>query len=256
MSRPLRIGVSACLLHEDKSRPIFNGKPLLYLERSLGAWVASQGALAYLVPAPGEGGGGADAYAQDLDALVLAGGVDVSPGAYGEDPIKPEWSGDAVRDGYEMALARAFIALRKPVLGICRGHQVLNVALGGSLYQDIGQLIDGALVHRRADIYDKNAHDIVIDAGSFLSRLTGRVGRHKVNSVHHQAIKSLGEGLVVDARCEPDGDIEAVHHPGYEFVDGVQWHPEFTDPTDASFLDNAPILAALQRAALASRTTT
>jgi putative glutamine amidotransferase len=253
VSPPLRIGVSACLLHEDKSRPIFNGRPLYYLERSLGAWVGSQGALVYLVPGPGEGAR-SDGYAQDLDALVLAGGVDLSPGSYGETPIKPEWAGDAVRDGYEIALVRAFIDAKKPVLGICRGHQVLNVALGGSLYQDIVHQVEGAFVHRRADIYEKNAHDIVLDDDVHLSRILGKKGRQRVNSVHHQAIKSLGEGLVVNARSESDGVIEAVHHPGHDFVVGVQWHPEFTDPGDASFLDNGPTLAALQRAALARRT--
>lgn len=255
MSPPLRIGVSACLLHEDKSRPIFNGRPLYYLERSLGAWIGSQGALVYLVPGPGEGAR-SDAYAQDLDALVLAGGVDLSPGSYGEEPIKPEWAGDSVRDAYEIALVRGFIAARKPILGICRGHQVLNVALGGSLYQDILHQVEGAFVHRRADIYEKNAHDIVIDHDTHLSRIAGKKGRIRTNSVHHQAIKALGEGLVVNARSESDGVIEAVHHPGHDFVVGVQWHPEFADPSDASFLDNGPILAALQRAALASRTTT
>jgi putative glutamine amidotransferase len=255
VSPALRIGVSACLLHEDKSRPIFNGRPLYYLERSLGAWVGSQGAIVYVVPGPGEGPG-SDAYAQDLDALVLAGGVDVAPGSYGEEPIKPEWGGDAVRDGYEIALVRAFVAARKPILGICRGHQVLNVALGGSLFQDIVHQVEGAFVHRRADIYEKNAHDILIEDDELLSRVIGKKGRQRVNSVHHQAIKSLGEGLVVDARSESDGVIEAVHHPGHEFVVGVQWHPEFTEPGDPSFLDNAPILAALQRVALARRTTT
>lgn len=252
MSPPARIGVSACLFHADKERPVFNGRPLFYLERSLAQWVGSQGSLAYLVPAPGDEAV-ADSYAADLDALVLAGGVDVSPTAYGEEPLRPEWAGDAVRDAYEIALARAFLAVKKPVLGICRGHQVLNVALGGSLYQDIGDQIDGAFVHRRRDIYEKNAHGIVIEEGSNLSRIVGTHGKQKVNSVHHQAIKNLGEGLVVDARCETDGVVEAVHHPGYDFAVGVQWHPEFTDPDDPSFFDNRPLLAALQRAALARR---
>jgi len=248
VSRPLRFGVSACLFHADKDRPVFNGKPLYYLEASMARWVSSQGAVVYLVPAPGVGAQAA-AYAADLDGLVLAGGVDVCPRSYGEEPLRPEWAGDAVRDAYEIALARAFIAEKKPVLGICRGHQVLNVALGGSLYQDIGQQIDGALVHRDKDIYDKNAHEIVIEGGSDLARVVGVAGRARVNSVHHQAVKALGEGLVIDARCAADGVVESIRLPGDTFVRGVQWHPEFTDESDPSLLDNAPILAAFQAAA-------
>jgi putative glutamine amidotransferase len=252
VSSPLRIGVSSCLLHADPERPIFNGKPLYYLEQSMARWVGSQGALVYLIPGP-EHGASVETYCGDLDALVLAGGVDVSPRSYGEEPLRPEWSGDAVRDGYEIALARAFLSAKKPLLGICRGHQVLNVALGGSLYQDINQQIEGSIVHRNREIYDKNAHTIEVDAASELARIAGVSGSQKVNSVHHQAIKALGRGLVVDARCDADGVVEAVHLPGDTFAVGVQWHPEFTDPTNASFLDNGPLLASLQRAAAARR---
>jgi putative glutamine amidotransferase len=252
VSGPLRFGVSACLFHADKERPVFNGKPLYYLEASMARWVSSQGALVYLVPAPGVGAQ-AEAYAADLDGLVLAGGVDVCPRSYGEEPLRPEWEGDAVRDAYEIALVRAFMAQKKPVLGICRGHQVLNVALGGSLYQDIGHQVEGALVHRDREVYDKNAHAIVIDAGSDLARVVGVEGSARVNSVHHQAVKTLGKGLVVDARCAADGVVEAMRLPGDTFVRGVQWHPEFTDPTDASFLDNAPLLAAFHAAAAERR---
>ncbi len=255
MSAPLRIGVSACLFHADRERPVFNGKPLYYLEQSMARFVGSQGALVYLIPGPGDAQG-AESYAADLDGLVLAGGVDVSPGSYGETPIKPEWAGDAVRDAYELALTRAFLAADKPILGICRGHQLLNVALGGSLYQDILHQVDGALVHRDKDVYDRNAHTIVFQEGTdWVGRLTP-AARAKVNSVHHQAIKGLGDGLVVDARSEEDGVIEAVTRPGAVFVRGVQWHPEFTDPTDQTYLDNGPLLAAFQASALARRSST
>lgn len=255
MSAPLRIGVSACLFHADRDRPVFNGKPLYYLEQSMARFVGSQGALVYLIPGPGDTRA-TESYAGDLDGLVLAGGVDVSPGSYGEAPLKPEWAGDAVRDAYEIALTRAFLAANKPVLGICRGHQVLNVALGGSLFQDILHQVSGALVHRDKDIYDKNAHTIAFQAGSDWVGSLAPTQRVKVNSVHHQAIKALGEGLVIDARCEADGVIEAVTRPGGVFVRGVQWHPEFTDAADDTLLDNGPLLAAFQASALARRNLT
>ncbi len=245
--------MSACLFHQDADRPVFHGKPLYYVEQSMARWVGSQGALVYLVPPSAAPDGGAAGYADDLDGLVLAGGVDVSPRSYGEEPLRPEWCGDAVRDAYEISLVRAFRARQKPVLGICRGHQVLNVALGGTLYQDIATQIDGSLVHRDADVYDKNAHAIVIEEASDLARVVGAAGRAKVNSVHHQAIKDLASGLVVEARCEADGVIEAVREEGPGYARGVQWHPEFTDPRDRSFLDNAPLLTDFLAAAALAR---
>lgn len=252
MSAPLRIGVSACLFHADRDRPVFNGKPLYYLEQSMARFVGSQGALVYLIPGPGDARG-AESYAADLDGLVLAGGVDVCPRAYGEEPIKPEWSGDAVRDAYEITLVRAFLSADKPVLGICRGHQVLNVALGGSLYQDILHQVEGAIVHRDKDVYDKNAHGIAFHEESDWLDGLAPSRRVKVNSVHHQAIKALGEGLVVDAKSEADGVVEAVTRPGEVFVRGVQWHPEFTEPGDEALLDNGPLLATFQASARSRR---
>ncbi|HEU4404929.1 MAG TPA: gamma-glutamyl-gamma-aminobutyrate hydrolase family protein [Polyangiaceae bacterium] len=249
-----RVGVSACLFHEDRSRPVFNGKPLYYLESSMARWLASGGALVYMVPPAAPGAlASAHAYAHDLDGLVLPGGVDVSPRTYGEEPLRPEWGGDPVRDAFEIELARAFHERGKPVLGVCRGHQVLNVAFGGTLYQDIVELVPGARVHRDADAYDRHAHAIDVEPGSELARTLGVSGRVKVNSVHHQAIKALAPGFVVDARSADDGVIEAAHLPGEAFLRGVQWHPEFTDPGDPSYLDNAPLLRAFLEAASESR---
>ncbi len=249
-----RVGVSACLFHEDRSRPVFRGKPLHYLEGSMARWVASGGALVYMVPPPEPGAAAtADAYADDLDGLVLQGGVDVSPRSYGEEPARPEWAGDAVRDAYEIALVRAFHARGKPVLGVCRGHQLLNVAFGGTLYQDIGAFVPGARVHRDADVYDELWHEIDVDPESDLARVFGASGRLKVNTVHHQAIRRLAPGFVADARSAEDGVVEAAHLPGGAFLRGVQWHPEFTPPGDPSYLDNAPLLRAFLDAALLRR---
>jgi putative glutamine amidotransferase len=241
--RPLRIGISACVFHEDPARTTFHGKPLYYVERGMAAFVASEGAVAYMVPEPATGAA-FEAYARDLDGLVLAGGVDIDPRGYGEEPARPEWSGDAVRDAYELDLVRAMLAEDKPVLGICRGHQLLNVCFGGTLYQDVRTMIDGALVHRDADVYDELSHEIDIVPGSWLASVYGHATRARVNSVHHQAIKEPGRGVVVEARSTEDGVIEAMRVEGPRWVRGVQWHPEFSDPADERVLDRRPLLRA------------
>jgi putative glutamine amidotransferase len=110
-------------------------------------------------------------YAHWLDGLVMHGGADVWPGSYGEKPLRPEWHGDRVRDEYEIGLVKAFSAAGKPVFGICRGVQLINVAHGGTLYQDIGTQKNGALVHRDAAAYDLNFHQVDILPGTRLSRL-------------------------------------------------------------------------------------
>lgn len=240
-SPPLRVGIAACLFHRDAARPVFNGKPLYYVESSMARWVASQGALAYMVPEP-QGPSQVERIADDLDSLVLAGGVDMSPRSYGEEARKPEWSGDAVRDDYELTLVRAFVARAKPVLGICRGHQVLNVAFGGTLHQDILTDVAGARVHRDPVPYDQLTHEIDIEPGSSLSLMYGGATRARVNSVHHQAIKTPGKGVIVEARSSEDGVIEAFRVEGAAYVRGVQWHPEFAHPTPTGQLDSAVVL--------------
>lgn len=250
--RPPRIGMSASLMHADRARTVFGGKPLFYVERGLARYVAGEGALAYLVPGTAMDDE-AVAYAQDLDGLVLAGGADVAPRFYGEAPLKPEWAGDAVRDRYELALVRAMIELDKPVLGICRGHQVINVALGGSLYQDVEAMVPGAIVHRDPDVYDALSHTIDLEPGSWLAQLYGGITRATVPSVHHQAIKRAGRGVIVEARSSSDGIIEAIRVDGPTWVRGVQWHPEWTDPTDKTLLDPRPLYRSFLAAVRARR---
>lgn len=257
-ARRLRIGVSACIFHADPARPVFNGKALYYLERSMAEWVASQGALAYLIPPPLPGTS-AD-LAADLDALVVAGGVDVCPRSYGEEPERPEWSGDAVRDAYEIGLIHAMIAQKKPVLGVCRGHQVLNVALGGSLYQDIVTHVPRARTHRDAGLYDANAHEIELTAGQWLASLYPERSRWTINTVHHQAVKRLGEKVRAIAHCVDDGVVEAITVDIDSYARGVQWHPEFmfaqrttNGPAGDFVLDNTRILTDLMSAARTRR---
>src|SRR5690606_35961872 len=132
---------------------------------------------------------------------------------------------------------------RKPILGVCRGHQVINVALGGTLFQDIQTQNEGAFLHRNWDIYEYNFHDVVIEPGSHLQRLYGGAMAGRINSVHHRAVKDLASVHAIEARSTDDGIVEAVRWTKDErYVRGVQWHPEFQDPADGSLLDPDLIL--------------
>jgi putative glutamine amidotransferase len=252
----LKIGISACFFHADPARPIFTGKTLQYIEQSVAHWVMSSGALAVMIPNPEGDTRRGDVtlahYAQWLDGLVLEGGSDVWPGSYGEAPLDPRWNGDRVRDEYEKALTAAFMAEGKPVFGVCRGLQLLNVAFGGTLYQDIATQRPGAPPHREASLYDRHFHDVAFVPGTRLAELYPGVARAKVNSVHHQAIKELAPGFVVEARS-PDGLIEAVRRPGDTYVAAVQWHPEF-HRNDLGTLDDRAILQDFLDAAAAATT--
>ena len=250
------VALSCAWMPPDSRRTLYNGRPLLYVEQSLSDWIARAGIIPVAIPFPTPGCTDvpfdATTYMRRVDALVLQGGVDVSPHTYGEQPLHPNWAGDSDRDAYEIALVEAALALDKPILGVCRGHQLLNVALGGTLYQDILTQVDGALTHRNADIYERNFHNARLTPDSWLSRLFDGKQTVRINSVHHQAIKDLAPGLVVQARSTEDDIIEAARlDPELRdgrWVVGVQWHPEFQDLNDEALLDPMPLLDALKRA--------
>jgi putative glutamine amidotransferase len=254
----LKIGISACFFHADAERPIFKGKTLQYIEQSVAHWVAASGsALPVMVPSPlGDTSRGTvsfDDYAAWLDGLVLMGGSDMWPGHYGEEPLKPQWTGDRIRDEYETALARAFVAKGKPVFGVCRGLQVINVAFGGSLLQDISTMKPGAREHRSHELYDQNFHAVSFVPGTRLAQLYPGTSCVTVNSVHHQGIKRLADDFVVEAVCPDDDMIEAMRWRGPSFVAAVQWHPEFHRPDEHGVIDDAPILQDFLDAARAAR---
>jgi gamma-glutamyl-gamma-aminobutyrate hydrolase PuuD len=246
--RTLKIGISARVFYpEPKSVGIYT-KTLQYLEESVAHWVMSRDVLVFMVPLVDKDGLihrsniRLSDYAKHLDGLVLQGGADIAPESYGETALNPEWAGDRVRDVYEMELLHEFVEAGKPVLGICRGIQILNVAFGGTLYQDIATQVPGAADHRNWDIYDANRHEIDIAAGSRLADLYPGAERVTVNSVHHQAVKDVAEGFVVEAVSATDGIVEALRLPGERFVAGVQWHPEFTPVGDADQIAAEPIV--------------
>jgi putative glutamine amidotransferase len=165
-----------------------------------------------------------------LDALLLPGGCDVHPAVYGEQPHPALERTDLALDVFKAALLEWAFARRLPVLGICRGHQFLNVFRGGSLYQDLpAQHPAGPrlLAHRRRTAKGSNAfcaHEVVVASETHLAALIG-AGIHEVNSYHHQAVKAVGHGVRVTATA-PDGVVEASEVPAMPFCLGVQWHPE------------------------------
>lgn len=209
-------------------------------------WIMSHGALPVLVPTDA-GYFRPENLIEDIDGFLLQGGSDVSPRSYGEEPLRPEWQGDAIRDAYESELLKACMRADVPVLGVCRGAQLINVALGGTLYQDIQEQQPASLVHRDWQVYDELEHEVEILAGSRLSEIYG-AGPGRINSIHHQAIKDLAPDLEVEARSLPDGMVEAIRYrspyaAGKEgpYVFAVQWHPEFQPARDPTRLPREPI---------------
>ena len=244
----LKIGLSACFSHADPDRSLFTNKTLQYVEQSIAHWIMSAGALVVMVPCPtGETARGdvtLKHYAEWLDGVVMHGGSDVWPGSYGEEPLKDAWLGDRVRDLYDLAVVEAFSQAGKPIFGVCRGLQLINVAFGGTLYQDIETQHPGALQHRNAITYDQHVHEVDIVPHTQLARLYPGRRRVTVNSIHHQGIKRLAPGFDIEAWSHPDGLPEAIRRQsgnGGGYIAATQWHPEFRSPGGIT-LDDSPLL--------------
>ena len=258
MRRTLRIGVSARIFHPEPGAVGLRSKNLQYLEESIAQWVMSRDVLVFMVPTVNTGGLLHPSnitmrhYARHLDGLVLQGGADVSPMTYAESPTRPEWNGDRARDVYELELLHEFVDAGKPVLGICRGCQLINVAFGGTLYQDVATNVPDALAHVHED-YDAHRHAIVFPHGSSLGKMFPDQQRPIVNSIHHQAVKDLGRDIHVEAMSDPDGIVEAIRYQRAPFVMGLQWHPEFHRAKGTELLDCTPVLDEFLRAARETR---
>lgn len=163
-----------------------------------------------------------------IDGLMLAGGADIDPATYGQEPA-PETVGSVPeRDAAEIALVRAAIAADMPVLGICRGMQLINVALGGTLHQHLPHLFGHDEHLRSFGSFDGSDHDVDLIEGSLAARAAGEL-RHVTKSHHHQGVDEVGQDLIVSGVAVVDGLTEAIEMPGRRFVLGVQWHPE-ADP--------------------------
>ncbi len=172
---------------------------------------------------------GIPAVLDDCDGVLLTGGADVDPVLYADPERHPATVIDRARDDYELALTRAALDRGVPILAICRGVQVLNVAAGGTLVQDLPSAQPATLSHKPGGAPDRVAHEIEVTPGTRLEGLlrdrldaSRRVG---VNSRHHQSVKAVAPGFRVSATA-PDGVVEAIERPDAAFCLGVQWHPE------------------------------
>jgi putative glutamine amidotransferase len=261
--RSLLIGVSARIYYPQSPVLDLGGiwtRTLHYLEQSVAHWVMSGGAMPVMIPEVERDSlvqraeVRLDDYAAQLDGLLLQGGNDVAPQSYGETPLCAQWAGDPVRDRYEMELIQAFIDAGKPVFGICRGLQMLNVHFGGTLYQDIPTQNPQARCHVDRSHYEKLHHEITLEPGTRLAALYPGLGRATVNSIHHQAIKDLAPALVAEARCPEDGLVEAIRTREGPWVAAVQWHPEFHRLGSSPTLDDSAMLRDFLAAARAART--
>ena len=174
---------------------------------------------------------------EELDAVFLPGGADIDPRTYGAEPHPLCDRTDRERDRVEVSLAKWAVEEGKPVLGVCRGMQLINVAAGGSLYQDLAEELPGSIKHDyfpfsgQGYARDFLAHDVSVAAGSRLANFVG-AGPLRVNSMHHQGIKALGAGLHATAQA-PDGLIEALEGDDDSYLVAVQWHPEALTDSDA-----------------------
>lgn len=165
-----------------------------------------------------------------LNGLILSGGPDINPRYYKEQPLNGLGEIDDELDHMELAAARMAYRLDLPILAICRGIQALNVSLGGNLYQDLSNQVDGVINHLQKADKSVNTHTVTITAGTRLSEVF-RKKKIWVNGKHHQAVKDPAPGIVVSATAA-DGVVEAIEDPSKQFVVGVQWHPEGTWESD------------------------
>ncbi len=197
--------------------------PWYALRENYCAAVARAGGLPVLLPH--EPDRAAD-YLALIDGLVVTGGAfDVDPTLFGASTRHATVTTKDRRTAFELAITRGAHAAEKPVLGICGGQQLLNVALGGTLIQHIPDEVEGALAHEQPNPRSEAGHAVSVVPGTLLHRVT-QMTELPVNSAHHQAVKALAPGLVVDATA-PDGVIEGIEDPRRRFCLGVQWHPEF-----------------------------
>jgi len=189
--------------------------------------VAEAGGVPVVLP-PVAGARAAEDLLDGLDGLLLSGGSDLDPGYYGTEPVPELGVTMPERDAFEIALLEHALRRKIPILGICRGMQILNVALGGTLYQDLPSQMDHMVLlgHRQETPKWQPTHEVEVDGGSKVAEILG-TDELKVNSYHHQAIKDLASGLVAVA-CSPDGVIEAVESSNLSkrWMIGVQWHAE------------------------------
>src|SRR3954468_4400994 len=242
MARRPRIGI--CTALERASWTVWDAEAYL-LNRSYVDAIQGAGGLALMLPADPRAVEAPDELLDVLDGLILAGGADIDPATYGEAPhpaTKGTWP---ERDEFEVALARRALERDIPLLGICRGMQLMNVARGGTLIQHLPDDV-GHEDHRRSlGSFDNADHDVRLEPGSLAARACGET-LHATKSHHHQAVDVLGGGIVASGWSDLDDLVEAIELPEVSWALGVQWHPE-VDPRSRvvrSFVHEAALVAA------------
>ena len=243
MHKPI-IGITVNSLFTEGG--VFSGMERVYVNQTYIHSVLQAGAIPILLPTV-ENELAIQEQLHRIDAVLLSGGSDINPLLFGEEPdtkldfVLPE------RDDYEIRLTTLAHQMGKPLLGICRGIQVMNVAFGGSLYQDIfTQSPNCTIKHRQNSRRDFAGHTTDIVPGSLLHQILGETSL-PVNSFHHQAVKAVAPGFVINAMSR-DGIIEGIERPG-SFMLGVQWHPEM-------LVDSYPVMLELFRRLAAEATHT
>jgi putative glutamine amidotransferase len=225
---PPLIGITADFSGVPSDRNHSQSEPTLFLPQRYVSAVEQAGAIPLILPA-NHSSLGLRRYMNLLDGLVISGGdFDIHPRYYGETPISQLGIIKPQRTEFELELATSALKRDLPVLGICGGAQAINVVLGGSLYQDIAAQLPGAVEHQQSDKKMVGGHRVQVQDGTRLREIVRRQSL-EVNTTHHQAIKKLGRGLVVNAVAE-DGVIEGIESTQNEFVLGLQWHPEVLAP--------------------------
>lgn len=239
----LKIGITPGLFYPDKHPHVHGKKYLTYIENDLASYFSDSGFMPILIP--DIKGPALVSFLEELDAIVFQGGDDLSPKTYGEDHIENgRWPGDPYRDQFELQIMDFAFYNKIPVLGICRGFQLLNVYFGGTLFQDIALQTKTPIIHRDGEQYDKVYHQVKFLEGSCLGKIYRDPGPLYINSVHHQGVKVLGKDLVIEALCPEDNLIEAFRHKDFKdhFILAVQWHPEFSHTLGDKILDPQPLL--------------
>ena len=228
MTELIKIGVTACFMYPDVNRLVFGRKSLSYFENDMLKYLTRKSVMPILIPdLQGEL---LEQYLNEMDGFVFQGGVDLAPESYGDQPIENgKWPGDKYRDNYELKILDYAVKHKKPVFGVCRGFQLINVYYGGKLYQDLSLETETNFEHRDADLYDQIHHQVNLVEGGVLSALYKKPSI-ETNSIHHQGIKTLGKNLVAEAECAEDKIVEAFTYKNMDehFVLAVQWHPEFS----------------------------
>jgi putative glutamine amidotransferase len=239
-SRP---AIGVCIPVSDARFGVWN-QPAALLPAGYVEAIRRAGGLALLAAPDPEVTANPDDLLEHIDGLILSGGSDIDPAVYGAEP-HPETRGiTPERDAFEIALTRRAAELDMPVLGICRGMQILNIAFGGTLLQHLPDVFGHGNHRRVAGSFENADHDVELQPDSLAAQAAGELV-HITKSHHHQGVDVIGDGLVVTGTSTLDGLVEAIELPDRRFVLGVQWHPEADE--------RSPVIAALVQAAVEFR---